>query len=56
MGLSAAQYTTLFEVIGEYVERINDFEAIITALEADRVEINTELLDKVTNDSYPISL
>ena len=56
MGLSAAQYTTLFEVIGEYVERINDFEAIITALEADRVEIETELLDKVTTDSYPLSL
>ena len=54
MGLSSAQYTTLFEVIGEYVERINDFEAIVTALEADRVELNTELLDKVTNDSYPV--
>jgi len=54
MGLSSAQYTTLFEVIGEYVERINDFEAIVTALEADRVELNTELLDKITNDSYPI--
>lgn len=43
MGLSSGQYTNLFEVIGEYVQRVNDFVAIITALETDRSQIQTEM-------------
>ena len=43
MGLSSAQYTNLFECIGEYVQRINDFQTIISDLETDRSQIETEL-------------
>ena len=43
MGLSSGQYTNLFEVIGEYVQRVNDFVAIITALETDRSQIQAEM-------------
>ena len=56
MGLSSAQYTTLFEVLGEYVERINSFEAMVTTLETGRSELNVELLDKITNDAWPQEL
>ena len=50
MGLTAGQYTDLFEVIGEYVQRINEFETIISDLDTDLSEIRTELI----NHSYPI--
>ena len=43
MGLSSGQYTNLFECIGEYVQRINDFETIISDLETDRSQIEAEL-------------
>ena len=43
MGLTSSQYTNLFEVIGEYVQRINDFVTIISDLETDRSQIETEM-------------
>lgn len=52
MGLSASQYTNLFEVIGEYVQRINDFVTIVSDLETDRSQIETEM----QANSAPIAL
>lgn len=52
MGLSSSQYTNLFEIIGEYVQRINDFVTIISDLETDRSQIETEM----QANSAPISL
>ena len=52
MGLTASQYTNLFEVIGEYVQRINDFVTIVSALETDRSQIETEM----QANSAPIAL
>ena len=52
MGLSSAQYTNLFEIIGEYVQRINDFVTIISDLETDRTQIETEM----QANSAPIDL
>jgi len=43
MGLSSGQYTNLFEVIGEYVQRVNDFVTIISDLETDRSQIQAEM-------------
>lgn len=39
----AVNYTNLFENIGEYTQRINDFAAIIVALDVDFAEIAAEL-------------
>tara|TARA_R110002020_G_scaffold448897_1_gene661814 strand:- start:507 stop:1847 length:1341 start_codon:yes stop_codon:yes gene_type:complete len=52
MGLSSGQYTNLFEIIGEYVQRINDFVTIISDLETDRTQIETEM----QANSAPINL
>tara|TARA_Y100000356_G_C11250178_1_gene286576 strand:- start:129 stop:1469 length:1341 start_codon:yes stop_codon:yes gene_type:complete len=52
MGLSSSQYTNLFEIIGEYVQRINDFVTIISDLETDRSQIETEM----QANSAPIAL
>jgi len=52
MTLTAGEYTDLFEVIGEYVQRINDFETIISDLTTDVGQIKTE----ITGNSYPVEL
>lgn len=39
----AVVYADLFEDVGEYVQRVNDFVAIIAALDADYLEIAQEL-------------
>jgi len=43
MGLTSGQYTNLFEVMGEYVQRINDYVTIISDLETDRSQIEAEM-------------
>ena len=52
MGLTSSQYTNLFEIIGEYVQRINDFVTIISDLETDRSQIEAEM----QANSAPIAL
>lgn len=39
----AVNYANLFENVGEYVQRVNDFAGIITALDTDFAEIAAEL-------------
>lgn len=43
MGLTSGQYTNLFEVMGEYLQRINDYVTIISDLETDRSQIEAEM-------------
>ena len=52
MGLTSANYDDLFENIGEFVERINEFQAYYAPLEAGRDEIEEQLKTNDQIDSY----
>ena len=43
MGLTSGQYTNLFEVMGEYLQRINEYVTIISDLETDRSQVEAEM-------------
>ena len=47
----AVNYANLFENVGEYVQRVNDFAAIVAALDVDFAEISAEL---ETNSRFDI--
>ena len=51
MGLTSANYDDLFENIGEFIERVNEFAAYYTPLEAGRDEIEEQLK---TNDQIDV--
>tara|TARA_R110000824_G_scaffold391156_1_gene588770 strand:+ start:14311 stop:16500 length:2190 start_codon:yes stop_codon:yes gene_type:complete len=52
MGLTSANYDDLFENIGEFIERINEFAAYYAPLEAGRDEIEEQLKTNDQIDSY----
>ena len=52
MGLSAGNYDDLFENIGEFVQRINDFYALYAALDTDFSELKAEFIANDRLDIY----
>jgi hypothetical protein len=52
MGLTSSNYDDLFENIGEFIERVNEFAAYYAPLEAGRDEIEEQLKTNDQIDSY----